>query len=236
MVSNRRTLMAAAAIVLGRSSPESGVYFYVSGADKRAEDKVQFVEAFVATSRHRQGHDRRTEAVRRALIARPRSLRGSVPPSAVTERQRPRAARSRPVDDRTRSSTSPTPSFVAPAEGGRRLVRRTRSASKDLVAVTVTVDADRGVANQIAPGDHVDIAIDADDDGPALRYILQRREGARGRRRRPRPARPAATADAVAPPPASVRPPHLRGDAGPRRCSVIDGQQGGAASTWCCCP
>jgi Flp pilus assembly protein CpaB len=32
-------------------------------------------------------------------------------------------------------------------------------AAQDLVAVTVTVDADRGVANQITPGDHVDIAV-----------------------------------------------------------------------------
>ncbi len=36
------------------------------------------------------------------------------------------------------------------------------------MAVTVTVDADRGVANQITPGDHVDIAVpQAAADGSA---------------------------------------------------------------------
>ena len=49
--------------------------------------------------------------------------------------------------------------------------------SDNLVAVTVTVDADRGVANQIAPGDHVNIAAKAAADGTdgtagAYTYIL----------------------------------------------------------------
>ena len=39
----------------------------------------------------------------------------------------------------------------------------TAIAAKDLVAVTVTVDADHGVANQIAPGDHVNIATTTTD-------------------------------------------------------------------------
>ena len=49
--------------------------------------------------------------------------------------------------------------------------------SDDLVAVTVTVDADRGVANQIAPGDHVNIAAKgvptAEGDEGSYEYILQ---------------------------------------------------------------
>ena len=36
-------------------------------------------------------------------------------------------------------------------------------ATDKLVAVTVNVDAERGVANQIAPGDHVDIATTVED-------------------------------------------------------------------------
>ena len=44
---NRRTLLAAAAILLAAVAG-LGVYFYTSGADNRAESKVQTVEAFVA--------------------------------------------------------------------------------------------------------------------------------------------------------------------------------------------
>ena len=57
--------------------------------------------------------------------------------------------------------------------------------SEDLVAVTVTVDADRGVANQIAPGDHVNIAAKGEgvEGDEAMRTVHPRaREGARGRR------------------------------------------------------
>jgi Flp pilus assembly protein CpaB len=45
----------------------------------------------------------------------------------------------------------------------------------DRVAVTVTVDADRGVANQITPGDHVDIAVptqNADSGEVTYDYML----------------------------------------------------------------
>ena len=43
------------------------------------------------------------------------------------------------------------------------------------VAVTVNVDAERGVANQIAPGDHVDIATTLEDvsGNPATGYLLR---------------------------------------------------------------
>ena len=45
---NRRTLIAAAAIVLAIAAG-AGVYMYVSGADSRAEAKVQLVDAYVAS-------------------------------------------------------------------------------------------------------------------------------------------------------------------------------------------
>jgi Flp pilus assembly protein CpaB len=46
---------------------------------------------------------------------------------------------------------------------------------QDLVAVSVNVDAERGVANQIEPGDHVDIATSTvDENGNATtNYLLQ---------------------------------------------------------------
>ena len=56
-MSNRRTLMAAAAIVLAAVAG-IGVFVYASNADSRAQENAQFVDAFVASERHRQGHDR----------------------------------------------------------------------------------------------------------------------------------------------------------------------------------
>jgi Flp pilus assembly protein CpaB len=70
-----------------------------------------------------------------------------------------------------------TSAFVS-AEDGTGSAFANSIKSQDLVAVTVTVDADRGVANQIAPGDHVNIAAKATAD-PAVggdgtyQYILQ---------------------------------------------------------------
>ena len=48
-MSNRRTLMAAAAIVLALVAG-IGVYMYASGADKRAQENASFVDAFVANA------------------------------------------------------------------------------------------------------------------------------------------------------------------------------------------
>ena len=47
-MSNRRTLMAAAAIVLAAVAG-IGVYVYASNADSRAQENAQFVDAFVAS-------------------------------------------------------------------------------------------------------------------------------------------------------------------------------------------
>ena len=66
LVGNRRTLLAAAAIVLAAAAG-LGVYFYVSGADKRAENKVQTGRGLRGVPGHPEGHDRR----------RPRSPTGS---------------------------------------------------------------------------------------------------------------------------------------------------------------
>ena len=67
------------------------------------------------------------------------------------------------------------PAFVSAEDGTGGRVRDRHQAAEDLVAVTVTVDADRGVANQIAPGDHVNIADNGDGVDGAEReseYIL----------------------------------------------------------------
>jgi Flp pilus assembly protein CpaB len=151
-VGNRRTLLAAAAILLAAVAG-LGVYFYVSGADNRAADKVQTVEAFVAVRDIPKGTTG-SSALSEGLIAPAQALKGSVPPAAVTDAS--------VLQGKVASSTIQArqfitdASFVAPSEGGGGSLAAAIG-SKDLVAVTVSFDAARAVANQIAPGDRVDL-------------------------------------------------------------------------------
>jgi Flp pilus assembly protein CpaB len=153
-VGNRRTLIAAAAIVLAAAAGLL-VYFYVSAADKRAEDRVDLVQAFVAKGDIPKGTSGE-RAVADGLIEADEVLRGSVPPSAVTD--------SSLLDGKVAASTISArqfiteDSFVAPAEGGGGSLAAAIG-GRDRVAVTISVDAERGVANQIAPGDKVDILV-----------------------------------------------------------------------------
>jgi Flp pilus assembly protein CpaB len=151
-VGNRRTLLAAAAILLAVAAG-MGVYFYVSGADKRAENKVQTVEAFVAVRDIPKGTSG-TSALSEGLITAQRVLRGSVPASAVTN-----------TDDLTGKVAASTiqakqfitdASFLSPAEGGGGTLAASIG-DPALVAVTIPFDSARAVANQIAPGDRVDM-------------------------------------------------------------------------------
>lgn len=149
---NRRTLLAAAAILLAAVAG-LGVYFYVSGADDRAESRVQTVEAFVAVQDIPKGTSG-SAALAGGLIAPARTLRGSVPPAAVTD--------SSLLQGKVAASTIQArqfitdASFVAPAQGGGGSLAAAIGA-KDLVAVTINFDAARAVANQVAPGDRVDL-------------------------------------------------------------------------------
>ena len=81
-VSNRRTLMAAAAIILAAVAG-IGVYVYASNADSRAQENAQFVGAFVATSDIAKGTTGQ-EAVQAGLITKEKVARSSVPPSMIT--------------------------------------------------------------------------------------------------------------------------------------------------------
>jgi Flp pilus assembly protein CpaB len=158
-VSNRRTLMAAAAIVLAAVAG-IGVYMYSSNADKRAQDNAHFVDALVATSDIAKGTTGQ-EALQAGLIEREKVARGSLPPSIVTD-----------VNDlvnKVAAGRIDTKQFITAqtfvsAEEGVGGAFAQAIAKEDLVAVTVNVDAERGVANQIAPGDHVDIATTKTDD------------------------------------------------------------------------
>lgn len=151
---NRRTFIAGAAVLLAVLAGLL-VYFYASAADSRAADDVALVEAFVAASEIPKGTTG-GDALQEGLIRPARVLRGSVPPAAVLD--------SGDLDGKVAAAAIDTgqfitaASFVAPSEGGGGTLASS-IAAPGLVAVTVSVDAERGVANQIAPGDRVDIAV-----------------------------------------------------------------------------
>jgi pilus assembly protein CpaB len=153
-VGNRRTLIAGAAIVLAAAAGFL-VYLYVSNADTRAEADVETVQAFVATGDIPKGMSGEA-ALSDGLIDAEDVLRGSVPPSAVTDTSL--------LDGKIAASTISNrqfitnQSFVAPSEGGGGSLAAAIGNSGQ-VAVTVSVDPERGVAGQIAPGDRVDILV-----------------------------------------------------------------------------
>jgi pilus assembly protein CpaB len=166
-VGHRRTLIAAAAVILAAVSG-IGVYFYVSSADQRAQRNVALVEAFVASSSIPKGTSGEN-AVQNGLITTARVLRGTVPPDALTDTSA--------LKGRVAASTIATKqfitaeSFVAPSQASGGSLAGAIS-DKGLVAVTVSVDAAHGVAYAIAPGDHVDLAVIDPASGNAT-YILQ---------------------------------------------------------------
>jgi Flp pilus assembly protein CpaB len=163
-VGNRRTLIAAAAMILAAVAG-IGVYFYVSSADKRAQQNVTVVDAFVASQDIPKGTTGEN-AVASGLITPARVLRGSVPPAAVTDTSflKGKVAAST-IGAREFITGS---SFVSPSQGGGGNLAAAIG-TRGLVAVTVSVDAAHGVAGGIAPGDHVDIAV-AGDTGAT--YLL----------------------------------------------------------------
>jgi pilus assembly protein CpaB len=170
-VSNRRTLMAAAAIVLALVAG-IGVYMYAAGADKRAQDSASFVDAYVANSDIAKGTTG-NEIIQAGLVDKEKVAKSSLPPSIVTNmNDLVGKVAAGPLNAKQFVTSS---AFVSEDDGTGSAFANTIK-SQDLVAVTVTVDADRGVANQIAPGDHVNIASKGDgtDGAPAAyTYLLQ---------------------------------------------------------------
>lgn len=161
---NRRTLIAVGAAVLAAVAGLL-VFVYVSGADTRAADKVDKVQAFVAVSDIPKGTTG-DSALADGLIEAEDVLRGSVPPAAVTDSS---LLGGKVAASKIQAKQYITDaSFVAPSEGGGGSLAAAIG-DNERVAVTVSVDAERGVAGQIAPGDRVDIAVVT--DGSAA-YIL----------------------------------------------------------------
>ena len=74
---NRRTVIAVAAVLLAAVAGIS-VYLYVSGADRRAEEKVQLVDALVAARDIPKGTSGASALADGSIVAS-KVLRGSVP-------------------------------------------------------------------------------------------------------------------------------------------------------------
>lgn len=159
----RRTLIAAASVFLAAVAGIA-VYVYAQGADKRAQDQVALVEAFIAAGDIPKGMTG-DAALDQGLIMPSKVLRGSVPPAAVTDAGTLRG-KVAAATIQTRQYIT-IASFVAPSQGGGGSLA-TVIGDRDLVAVTIAVDAERGVARQIAPGDRVDIAVVEEDSATYL--------------------------------------------------------------------
>jgi Flp pilus assembly protein CpaB len=161
--------MAAAAIVLALVAG-IGVYVYASNADKRAQENASLVDAYVATSDIAKGTTA-DEAVAAGLIQTEKVAKGSIPPSVVTNVNDLAGKVAAGRIDTKQFITAET--FVS-ADQGAAGPLATAIAKQDLVAVTVTVDADHGVANAITPGDRVNIATTVTDaeGNPQTSYLM----------------------------------------------------------------
>lgn len=162
--------MAAAAIVLALIAG-IGVYVYASNADKRAQQDASFVDALVATNDIAKGTTGE-EAVQAGLVQTEKVAKGSIPGTIVTN-----------VNDLANKVASSginakqfitAQTFISKDDGTGGAFANS-IAKEDLVAVTVTVDADHGVANAIAPGDHVNIATTTTDSSGNAQtvYIME---------------------------------------------------------------
>jgi Flp pilus assembly protein CpaB len=163
--------MAAVAIVLALVAG-IGVYAYASGADKRAQENASLVDALVADSAIAKGTTG-SEVLQAGLVHTEKVAKGSVPPAIVVNPNDLVGKVAAAQIDSQQFITAQT--FVSAKDGtGGNFAQSI--ATEDLVAVTVTVDADHGVANQIAPGDHVNIATTTIDaaGNPVTAYIMEK--------------------------------------------------------------
>ncbi|HEX9506278.1 MAG TPA: Flp pilus assembly protein CpaB [Acidimicrobiia bacterium] len=160
-MSNRRTLMAVAAVILALVAGV-GVYSYASNADSRAQSGAQFVDALVADTDIAKGTTG-AEVLQAGLVHTAKVARNSVPVAIVADpnslANKVAAAR---IDAKQFITTQ---TFITPDQGGGGGTFAAAIATKDLVAMSISVDQERGVANQIAAGDHVDVAITKNVNG-----------------------------------------------------------------------
>lgn len=150
MGSNRRTVIAAVAILLAVVAGVAA-YMYLQGADERAQEKVDLVDAFVAGSdipRNTTGQD----AVANNWIVKKKVARASRPDTALASTAGSFLKQVAAVDI-ARGQFVVTNSFVDKTEATSAL----GDLAKGMQAVTISIDDARGVAGFIQPGDHVNL-------------------------------------------------------------------------------
>ena len=98
--------------------------------------------------------------VQAGLIVQEKVAKSSLPPGAVTDLNS--LAELQTAGPISAKQFITSGSFVSIKDGGGSPFSQSISA-QDLVAVTITVDPNHGVANQIAPGDHVNMATTTTD-------------------------------------------------------------------------
>jgi Flp pilus assembly protein CpaB len=167
-VGNRRTLIAAVAIVLAVAA-FLGVYLYISGADKRAETKVSLVKVLVASDTIARGTSGKDASNHGQLVLQG-VPRANVPPNIVTDEAQVK-------DKYAAGAISPkqfitADSFVSRSQAGGGAAAGQIQDKKN-VAVSIQVGTDQAVGNQIAPGDRVNIMVLTEDTNvtPSVKYV-----------------------------------------------------------------
>ncbi len=165
---NRRTLIAAVAIVLAMAA-FLGVYLYISGADKRAEKNVSLVKVLVANDTIARGTSGKDASNHGQLVLQS-VPRDAVPPNIVADQAQVK-------DKYAAGAISPkqfitTDSFVSRSQAGGGAAAGQIQDKKN-VAVSIQVGTDQAVGNQIAPGDRVNIMVLTEDTNvtPSVKYV-----------------------------------------------------------------
>jgi Flp pilus assembly protein CpaB len=145
---------------------------YASGADTRAEEDASLVDAYVANADIAKGTTG-AQLLQAGLIEKAKVAKSSLPASVVTNLDDLNGqVLAGPLNAKQFITSG---NFVSEETGlGSAFANKIKSS--EYVAVTATVDADTGVANQIAPGDHVNIAATVLNDDATLGlydYILE---------------------------------------------------------------
>jgi pilus assembly protein CpaB len=153
-VSNRRTLIAVAAVVLAVAAG-IGAWAYVSGADQRAQDRAKLVEAYVARQNISKGTSG-DQVVSSGMLAKRRVPREAVPQAALTN--------SAVIKGKVALAAIGagqfvvTEQFVSPGRSGGGIGGALPSGKQ---AITISVDDAHGVAGFITPDDHVNVIVAA---------------------------------------------------------------------------
>ena len=176
---NKLVILAVAAVVAVGSG--FGLLQYVSGAEARAEEATQAVDIFVAAQTVPAGTSWE-EARSTGLIVTSQTLRGSLPPTAVTDAA---SLAGLVADDALLAGqTVVQGAFVDPA--AERVGAGPPTFADDLPAGTVAVSFEASgasaVSDLISPGDRVNLLLNVpnaselglpDSNGPAVVHVFQ---------------------------------------------------------------